>query len=220
MTEPSAAAKAVGGEAEDGPAEAVTPPLKSLDNEAESIQQKGVDGAEAAKLYLESTTRITVPWNAYKHPHQCTVQLLDATHKRFDRAGHFLESGNRVFVEVKNVTTAGNQTQQFDEFLATAYSATARQWQELGDPKWEFFWVTWHPFGTLTEWSQLESPERIEAALAKHPEVLNKQDVIPKVVATLAPRVWLLLLHPRQEHLMPTRAELKAILLNLERGDA
>jgi hypothetical protein len=90
-----------------------TPPLKTLEKEAESLQAQGFDGKDAAKRYLESTTRITLPWNAYRHPARCTLQTLNGGHKRFDLAGYFFGSDNYVYVEVKNANAANNQTQEF-----------------------------------------------------------------------------------------------------------
>jgi hypothetical protein len=141
------------------------PPLLSLLGEAESIQQRGIEGKNAAKHY----------------------------------------------------GAAGNQSAAFDLFLAQAYSATAKQWQELTDPKYHFFWVTWHPFGTVTNWSKLESEEQIKAALTTHSSLLSGQAINPEVLRTVAGRIWLLVLHRKYKELTPAPGEIGRILLELGR---
>jgi hypothetical protein len=193
------------------------PPLLSLLGEAESIQQRGIEGKNAAKHYLESTTRISLSWNAYEDPFPCTLLMLDGSHQRFDMRGRFFESRHEVFVEVKYYGAAGNQSAAFDLFLAQAYSATAKQWQELTDPKYHFFWVTWHPFGTVTNWSKLESEEQIKAALTTHSSLLSGQAINPEVLRTVAGRIWLLVLHRKYKELTPAPGEIGRILLELGR---
>ena len=194
------------------------PPLLTVENEAESIQQSGLDGKLAAKRYLESTTQIALPFDSNHHAFQCTLKMLDGSHQRYDLRGHFFETKNEVLVEVKNAHAANKQTHEYSVFLAQAYSATAAQWQSLSDPRYEFFWVTWHPFGTLTNWSKLQSTEEIRSALAAHPELLNGQDVDEKVLQAVSERLWLLVLHPRQEKLMPTDKEIRKIIEKLGRS--
>jgi hypothetical protein len=77
--------------------------------------------------------------------------------------------------------------------------------------------VTWHPFGTLSEWSKLASGDRVRSALQKHTSLLEGQTVVDAVVDAVVSRTWLLLLHGRQDDLMPTPAELKKILMELNR---
>lgn len=205
------------GEADSGP-DATNPPLLSLLGEAESIQQRGIEGKRAAKHYLESTTRISLSWDAYENPTQCTLLMLDNSRQRFDLKGRFFESKHEVFVEVKYYSAQGAQTAAFNMFLAQAYSATAREWQQLGDPEFEFFWVTWHPFGTMTNWSKLESEDQITAALADHPALLAGQEINAEVLRTVACRIWLLVLHRKQKELTPSPAEIGEILLKLGRN--
>lgn len=193
-------------------------PLRTVDHEAESIQQSGLDGKFAAKRYLESTTQIAVPFDSNNHGFQCTLKMLDGSHKRYDLRGYFFGTKNEVYAEVKNAHTAGDQSQEYSKFLAQAYSATAVQWQTLSDPKYEFFWITWHPFGTLANWSQLQSPSQINEALDKHPQYLNGQSADPLIVQTVADRLWLLVLHGRQSDLMPTDKEIRKILEKLGRS--
>lgn len=102
-------------------------------------------------------------------------------------------------------------------FLAQAYSATAKLWQELADPQYHFFWVTWHPFGTVSNWSKLDSEEQIEAALSTHPALLHGQSINTEVLRAVASRIWLLVLHRKYRELTPSPGEIGRILLELGR---
>jgi hypothetical protein len=54
---------------------------------AESVQQKGIDGADLAKRWLESTTWIELPFDAYHNASICTLWRLDAEKKVYDLFG-------------------------------------------------------------------------------------------------------------------------------------
>jgi hypothetical protein len=184
---------------------------------AEATQMLGLTGVYFVKQWLESTTHLELPWNAYENQTQCTLPLLDGSVKRFDLAGHFLGERRRpIVVEAKKYTTPGHQGTEYKKYLAIAYSSTAKQLAEIGDPEREFFWVTTHPF-SQNNWTDLLSREQIKGALATYPELINGTPVDDSLVERVADRLWLLVLHDKQEHLLLSRAELLAVHEKLSR---
>lgn len=186
---------------------------------AEAVQQKGWDGVALAKRWLESTTWIELPFDAYETTQVCTLTRLDGETKVYDLHGYlFTKPRVPVYVEVKDYDSAGGkQGLEFWQFLSNAYSITARDLASAsGDGRREFMWVTRHPF-QLNDWADLTTPKRIEAALAKDPEALGGGSVDADVVALTAERVWLLVVHKRQDRLTLTPAELHNIEALLQR---
>jgi hypothetical protein len=193
---------------------------------AESVQKDGMDGVDLAKRWLESTTWIELPFNVYDNAPVCTLRLLNGTVKRFDLFGYIHNKpATPLFVEVKDYDTAGGkQGAEYWEFLANAYSITAQDLVDGLDARREFMWITRHPF-SQTDWAELTSADRIKQALEKHPEVLRKsQDsdaeshaVDVDLLATVSSRLWLLVLHKRQESLMLTPQELSIVEAQLNR---
>jgi hypothetical protein len=77
-------------------------------------------------------------------------------------------------------------------------------------------WVTTHPF-SLSTWPTLTSPSAIKDALGKHSEVLNNNEVDVNLLDLVSDRLWLLVLHRRQEELMLTPEELSLIEAQINR---
>lgn len=186
---------------------------------AEAVQQKGLDGVALAKRWLESTTWIELPFDAYETTQLCTLTRLDAGEKVYDLAGFmFTKPRTPLYVEVKDYDSAGGkQGQEFWQFLSNAYSITARDLASAsGDGRREFMWVTRHPF-QVTEWADLTTPTRIEKALEKDPDALGGKPIDADVLALTAERVWLLVVHKRQDMLTLKPAELHTIEAQLNR---
>lgn len=64
------------------------------------------------KVWLEATTWMEFPYNAYEHKHRCVVPLLNKQKKKFDLKGfHLGDKAQRrdLFVECKRYTSAGAQ---------------------------------------------------------------------------------------------------------------
>ena len=187
---------------------------------AETNHVIGHEGARLAKRYLESTTHMNLPTTVYDNEGLCALERLDGKVKRYDLMGHFRSGAHRpLAVESKKVTGAGTQAGEYTEFLANAYSITARRVNVMGaDDHREFMWVTWHPFA-LTRWSRLRDRQAIRQALKKHPEVLAGYPVDDAIVELLADRLWLVPLHDRIEELLLERDELYKVLSQLDRRD-
>ena len=140
---------------------------------AEATQFEGLEGTLAVKRWLESTTFMELPFNAYEDEGQCTLVRLDGQTKRYDLSGYFLGDSRRpIAVESKAYSTVGHQAGAYTEYLANAYSITAHDIATVGDLRREYFWVTSHPF-SQTKWAQLTSPDEIREALKTHAEALN-----------------------------------------------
>lgn len=184
---------------------------------AEEVQEIGRKGVAILKRWLEATTYMELPYDAYNHRIDCTMQTLSGT-KALDLAGRML-TGNKepVFVESKRYKTSGGQYQEYKKFLCIAYSATVKEIEDFGDTRSPlFYWVTFHPFN-LENWSKLETFEFMKAALEEHPEYLGGRDVDLQLVFDVSSRVTVLVFNEKQEALSLTRDELETIRRYLNR---
>jgi len=186
---------------------------------AESVQKKGMDGVDLAKRWLESTTWIELPFDSYNNGPVCTLRRLDGKLKGYDLFGSIHQDPPiPLYVEVKDYDSAGGkQGKEFWEFLANAYSITAQDFKDGLDARREFMWITRHPFNT-TDWVSLTSAERIKTALEEHhPEVLNGESINANLLGTVSDRLYLLVVHKRQEGFMLTPEELALVESKLNR---
>ncbi|TMR12380.1 hypothetical protein ETD86_32895 [Nonomuraea turkmeniaca] len=170
----------------------------------ETHQEKGRKAAYFVQRWLESTTRVVVPWVVYDTPQQTTLQLLNGKEESFDLAGYFTDATKRQFyVEVKAYD--GNHSKQpvaYREYLANCYSITKQMMDHFGPDKcWEFMFVTWHPF-LVDKWSQHCTEPAILEALNQYPDRLAGQEPDHDIVKTLTERLWLIVLSTRHEELV------------------
>jgi hypothetical protein len=180
---------------------------------AETVQQKGIDGVDLAKRWLESTTWIELPFDAYHNGPICTLTRLDGQTKTFDLFGMIHTSPNTpLYIESKGYdSVGGKQAKEFWEFLANAYSITANDFRNGADARREFWWITRMPFSS-TDWSALTTADRIKTALeSHHPEVLAAEAINVDLLATVADRVEVFVVNSRQEDFMLTPEELGLI---------
>lgn len=186
--------------------------------EAEESHETGREGAYRAKVWLESTTRLAVPWTSYDLETAPYLRILrpDGTAHRFDLAGHFLDSamgGRRFLAEVKNYTLAGAQGAQYARYLADCYYATL---QFGRDYPLEFMWITWHPF-RVTNWTSLCGDKRVvRAAISDHSHHLCGRDIDDEFCEAVADRLWLIVLSTRQERDLVPTSEMVAHIRSIE----
>lgn len=186
---------------------------------AEETQEKGRRGVALAKRWLEATTFIELPWNVYEKTAMCTVPLLEGK-KIFDLRGQFLGPLARpVLIENKSYSAENNQYPQYQEFLAIAYSATAKRIEDQADTEEEFIWVTSHPF-KLSKWAGLESYEAMAEAVAAFPQHLGGRPVDDDLIRKVCGRVWVLVMNPKQEQLSLTHDELQLVNTVLRRKES
>lgn len=174
----------------------------------ERHQRKGKEGLEEAKLWLESTTRFVVPFTAWGKA--ATLQYVEVPQygrdpESFDLFGQHLEEDltprAEFYAEVKRYRSASDQRQQYREFLTRCYSATIA-WQKMGAPRTpEFLWITWHPFGTISEYGTLTEVAALKDACDKLPERVKSEDYDANIAQELAQRLWLLIVSPRLDEM-------------------
>ncbi|WAC93570.1 hypothetical protein [Mycobacterium sp. Aquia_213] len=188
--------------------------------DAEEVQELGRTGVATVKRWLEATTFIELNWNVYENPELCIVPCLGDKRKKFDLAGAFIGlKRSPVVVESKKYSTAGKQHKYFKEFLAIAYSSTLYEMEEKGsDIGREFLWVTFHPF-ILKDWPILATEEKIVEGLDENPEYLDGKDIDQKVLRKVSDRVWVLVIHQKQEGISLTHEELMQVLVTLKRKE-
>ncbi|GAB3959263.1 hypothetical protein [Micromonospora vulcania] len=186
---------------------------------AETVQQKGIDGADLAKRWLESTTWIELPFDAYHNAPICTLMRLDGKKKVYDLFGWIHGSPKTpLYIESKGYdSVGGKQAKEFWEFLANAYSITAKDLKDGEDALREFWWITRMPFSS-TDWADLTTAERMKTALEEHhSEVLPDGDIDVDTLATAAARVEVFVVNRRQEDFMLTAQELALVESTLNR---
>lgn len=177
----------------------------------EEAQENGRKGVFKTKTWLESTTHIQLPFDVYGFTSQCAVTLLNDEVQAFDLYGLIHTRNVPLFVENKAYTAVGGQAKAFDEFLAIAYSSTAKEIARVSDWKAEFMWVTTHPF-SLGNWSTLTTRERMATALKEDEnDVLNGQPIDEALLTTVSSRIWLLVLSDRQHELTLSATELHTV---------
>ncbi|MBG6057797.1 hypothetical protein RCH16_000995 [Cryobacterium sp. MP_M5] len=179
----------------------------------EGAHEKGRKGVFDSKRWLESTTHIELGFDSYYYTALCTLERLDGEIKTYDLFGKILSTKEPLYVEVKDYGgPGGKQPDEFWEFLANAYSVSAKmEAKGIGDPKANFMWVTTHPF-EQTKWVELATRERLKTAVTeKHPEVLNGLDIDEDLLTRVAGRLWVLVVNARQHQLNLTQVELDKV---------
>lgn len=183
---------------------------------AEATQEKGRRGVAHTKRWLEATTFVELLFNAYEDDGMCELELLSGT-KVFDMYGYMLGPDRRpVYVENKDDTNVSRLYSAYQEFLANAYSATARRIQVAKDQKAEFMWVSTHPFNQ-GGWGKLATSEEVKAALGKHPGVLGGVAIDDELLRTVASRIWVLVMNQRQLEISLTHDEVQLVMGPLKR---
>jgi hypothetical protein len=187
---------------------------------AEGTQDVGRVAAALTKRWLESTTYIELPWNAYKHGPMCTVQCLDGSTKTFDLSGFFLDDQTPLMVESKGVQGAQDQYLEYRKFLAIAYSSTVREIDARQESKRHFIWATTHPFGFSKDWAQLETHTTVREAVEEFPALLPDREPDEDILRTVAQRIWLLVRNRKQERVFLTPEEVGQVHTLLKRKES
>ncbi|MFJ7751822.1 hypothetical protein ACIQXM_17930 [Arthrobacter sp. NPDC097144] len=184
---------------------------------AEENHELGRDGVFLFKRWLEATTYLDLPWNAYGSGALCEIKHMDGV-KEYDLAGMFLTDGMPpVVVECKRYKYVGGQAAEFEEFLAIAYGSSV--WDRtngMREKNRNFIWATTHPFGQ-SNWSQLTTASNIEAAVGKHSRYAGDDPFDSSLAESLSQRIWLLVLSEKQEQIMLTPKEVLKVWKVLKR---
>lgn len=203
----------------------------------EEIQRKGEEGAHRAKRWLERTLRAKVQW---VNPDRTAVKKLtykwpgDNNTFSFDLGGTFIgqgddadktREGENFFAEVRNYSSASDQSSMFTDFLAKCYVARKE------DPKFTdvFLWITWSPF-RVTKWNQLHSPEEIKKAILDKRNRLRSLNISDTQEAekalsqeeeflnSLSKDIWLLVLSKEQEDFLTISREEMGVIAQYRTG--
>jgi hypothetical protein len=181
---------------------------------AEEIQRIGELGTKRIRLWLDGTTRFRIDRSVYdlgpnrEPPMQLRVpQLEEKRFERFDLVGQTLDEAGKpqrtIYVECKEYSSDGNQGTLYDEYLAVCYSALVKLSQGVGGPSdVEFMWATTHPFA-LNDYTNLTSVSRIRRGCQAHPTRLGGETFDGSIAEQLSKRLWLSIVNPRVEEMMP-----------------
>lgn len=191
-------------------------PLEQIPSTGEAQQIKGEDGTRRAKLWLESTTRVSASYTNTDDAGPAKLAFNWPGNKQpysYDLGGIFRGSpyDHQTFAaECKNYDLPRDQGKHFDKFLAQTYCTIEKhsRWIE------HFLWITWSPFRS-TSWNELYSEEKIRTAI-----LLNKDRVFgavtdeealkridDEIVQAVKDSIWLIVLHEKQESLVISKED-------------
>jgi hypothetical protein len=184
----------------------------------EESPDKGREGLQQAKRWLDLSTRVRRSWAYDDHPLSEMVHFEwpYATGREkpfsFDLGGEFrgksLQSQS-FLAEVKNYLYESNLPTHFRDFLAKCYVALSSKPARCDN----FLWISWAPF-QAQNWHKHATTENVRKSIvhsANRERVLgvdNEVDAGEKLdvelMAKVASRVWLVTLSDRQIMLVPT----------------
>ncbi|MGN6253714.1 MAG: hypothetical protein ACTHO8_01860 [Solirubrobacterales bacterium] len=172
----------------------------------EAQHETGREGVMRVRRLLEGTMRFRLPYDAYSSGSRASLPMLvPGEKKQYDLQGNVFDDGDnpgpQIYIEVKAVKDAGNQSSQFEAFLAQAYSATLRVRADLqDDPENNFMWATTCPWKG-TGFREVTSKEALTAAIeAAGPQILPPDhEVDAQTVDALLDRFWVWVVSDRQE---------------------
>ena len=203
-------------------------PIEKIPEPGEANHVKGEDGTRRAKLWLESTTRVSTSYTATDDAGPRNLAFTwpgSETAYSYDLGGNFRGSPyahDAFAAECKMYKDAADQGTHFDKFLAQTYCTIDKHSRLIQ----HFLWITWAPFRIKT-WKENYSQDSIVAAILanKHRvfgEVSDEEaleQIDHQVVAEVEQSIWVIVLHEKQESLVISRedrAELEK--LNLMRS--
>jgi hypothetical protein len=183
----------------------------------EALHEAGRDGAVRAKRWLERTTRVAVHWVNPDAVQKLTFEWSDGSAFSFDLGGTLHGGdmeGEEFFAEVKKYSVVGEQPAHYGEYLAKCYRAYSVLPQRCD----HFFWITWHPF-SQKKWNALCSGEEVRKAVFNHSAkclgeaTMSAAEPIVDAAtcATVAERLWLIVLSDKQEDLVIEDDHLDAV---------
>lgn len=184
----------------------------------ETEQQKGRQGALAAKLWLDRTTRINAnlinPDNTAKK--KLTLKKAHYVSANdvfsFDLGGHFREGdfeGQDFLAECKNYANSSDLGTHYKLFLAHCYRAIATE-HHMAD---QFFWISFSPHSATT-WDKITTADAVQNAVLDSstrdinftPDQNLDESYQHQISEMVSERLWLLILSDKQvKHLVLTK---------------
>lgn len=186
----------------------------------EEIHELGREGVGQVRAWLEATTWIRLPYNAYEDGPRCKVVHASGA-KKFDLRGHFLgdkHTRRELTVESKKYSTVGVQASEFEKFIAIAYGSTKKNILERGSWDEDFMWVTFHPFAQ-NSWSSLTDHASVIQVLQKeeHKPYVGDDEIDLELARQVAARIWVLVINEKQLSVTLTAQELTEVHTVLKR---
>lgn len=177
----------------------------------EAMHQRGADGTQRAKRWLDATSRTRSSWTnedeisagrlEFNWPHAGGEPFS------FDLGGELYgDPFDRHFfvAEVKNYSsdTLGGH---YDDYLAKCYLVLRDHPRSAN----QYMFLTWHPF-RVTTWTQQCEPETIVGGCLRNKRRLFDEEeddaargkIDMSLVNQLAERLWLVVLSEKQEQLL------------------
>jgi hypothetical protein len=191
-----------------------------MPSDAEFTQELGREGVAIIKRWLEATTFIELPFDAYHHKKEVTI-LYPGGKKKLDLGGHYLTGRKSpVFVECKRYSSPGRQHKEFRRLLAIAYGNVQREREIYEDPKYDsnahYIWVTFNPFAQ-DNWSNLETHGELVRGLNENPDVHSGEAPDDDLTRIVADRITVLVFNKKQEQLSLNREELMLVRTVIDR---
>lgn len=200
----------------------------------EDAQDKGRQGLDDARRWLDLSTRVSETWAYDEHPMAELVHFdwpytfgQERTFS-FDLGGKFRGDHlhNQSFLaEIKNYKNESDLPTHFRNFLAKCYVALDSKPRRCDN----FLWISWSPFQARS-WDKHATTDNVRQAVlseANRKRVLgvdNEAEAAAKLdielTAKVANRVWLITLSDRQITLVPTEEHYYKMseMLSRERG--
>lgn len=206
-------------------------PVELTEEQGEELHKLGELGTRRAKVWLDSTSRVSSSWTVYDAAAVKRLRFswpVDGFKPFSFDLGGILAGGEfeqQAFIaECKKYSTK-SQGGHYDKFLAQSY-VLMQDDSALAD---HIFWITWHPF-RIDTWNVLASEAKVEAAVSKwasriFPGYADKSDISAVIdkdaVARVAQRVWNLVLTDRQEKLVLAPNDRALVIAErIKRGEA
>lgn len=183
---------------------------------AEETQEQGRTGVQNVKRWLEATMRFRLSYDVYTATIRTTLELLGGGSKRFDLKGeHYdenYENPRDIYVEVKNVTSEGNLSTEWRDFVANAYSATHLLWDRFDrDPEIAFMFAATHPWSASKYWDATD-PKEVREVCESRRELMPEDGPDDERIRALADRLFLWVISRRQEEMTMGR-EFRAVVM-------
>jgi hypothetical protein len=179
----------------------------------EQIQAAGAEGAQRAKIWLESTCRAEVKWNnpkvgvkklQFKKAGAAEDSEAPGDYFSFDLGGNILgddSDGDLFLAEAKKYSLPRDQGPEYREFVSKCYLVES----ELGPFYDHYLWITWAPF-LSSSWNTLLTPEFVKSAVHSKPDrkyiALGTSDYQSDIGEAVATKLMILVLSDRQEILL------------------
>jgi hypothetical protein len=178
----------------------------------EDKHDRGEQGVQRVKRWLERTTRVDQTWTRADSPLSELLHFQwpcgDQQPFSYDLGGRFqggdLE-GQSFIAEVKNYTKENDLAAHYVSFLAKCYVALGHRPERCD----HFLWVAWSPF-QAQHWDEHVSEAKVLKAVLKHRRQVFGEEVEAGALAKVdhrrlievADRLWLITLAQKQERLV------------------